>query len=187
MTAQQLPLFVDSGPGRPLVVRNLGEQLAERPELVARYRARVWVGAGAGECQIWLGAVNGDTGHAKVHVRYDLAGAWTVYGHHIAWLLAGNPAPLSLLRHTCDEPSCQNSDHLIAGGRSENIQDWLDRRGREHGPLADPRGPAGRARALQQAILGAGGDPLEQLAAYIGAARVPRAPGQLTLLPATAG
>lgn len=182
MTAQ-LVLFADTGTGRPLVIRDLGAELAARPELVARYRARVWGGAGERRCRIWLGAVNGDTGHAKVHVRYDAAGAWTVYGHQIAWLLAGNPPPPGLLRHTCDEPSCQNNTHLAAGGRADNIQDWLDRRGREHGPLADPRGPAGRARALQQAILGAGSDPLEQLAAYVAAARVPRAAGQLALLP----
>lgn len=181
MTAQ-LPLFVETGPGRPVVVRDLTEELAARPELVARYRARVWRGAGERGCRIWLGAVNGDTGHAKVHVRYDAAGAWTVYGHQIAWLLAGNPPAAGLLRHTCDEPSCQHEDHLAAGGRSENIQDWLARRGRESGPLADLRGPAGRARALQRAILGAGEDPLEQLAAYVAAARVPRPAGQLTLM-----
>ena len=31
------------------------------------------------------------------------------------------------MRHTCDEPSCINPDHLVIGTNADNMQDKVDR------------------------------------------------------------
>ena len=65
-------------------------------------------------------------------------------------------APLAgqvVIRHSCDETSCQNWDHLLVGTQPENVWDYRARRGREDGPLADRRGARSRATAIRQAIL----------------------------------
>jgi hypothetical protein len=58
-----------------------------------------------------------------------------------------------VVRHSCDETSCENGDHLLSGTQPENVWDYRARRGREDGPLADHRGPRGRATAIRDAIL----------------------------------
>ena len=45
-----------------------------------------------------------------------------------------------MIRHTCDETSCENWEHLIIGIQPDNIWDYVARRGREGGPLAHRRG-----------------------------------------------
>jgi HNH endonuclease len=60
-----------------------------------------------------------------------------------------------VIRHSCDETSCQNWDHLLSGTQPENVWDYQARRGRENGPLADRRGARGRAIAIRDAILAA--------------------------------
>ena len=58
-----------------------------------------------------------------------------------------------MIRHRCDETSCENWDHLLIGTQPDNIQDYQARRGREDGPLADRRGARGRAIAIRNAII----------------------------------
>jgi hypothetical protein len=58
-----------------------------------------------------------------------------------------------VIRHQCDETSCQNWQHLIIGTQPDNVRDYQARRGRESGPLADRRGARGRAVAIRDAIL----------------------------------
>ena len=60
-----------------------------------------------------------------------------------------------VIRHTCDEASCQNGEHLLIGTQPENVWDYRARRGREDGPLADHRGARGRAVAIRDSILAA--------------------------------
>lgn len=204
---QPLPGFPPAATASPsrrqrlLVARDLAAELASDPGLAARYRAKVWTaGADPGHCHLWLGALNGDTGHAKLHIRYEplppaepgrrpVLAEWVDYGHHLAWLLAGEVAlgPGEVVRHSCDEPACQNAAHLRVGTRADNYADWAARRFSWLGPLNDPRGPDGRARALQAAVaaaLAAGRDLGAQRAAYATAARAGHEQvGQLTLLP----
>ena len=71
-----------------------------------------------------------------------------------------------MIRHTCDETSCQAWEHLIIGTQPDNVWDYIARRGRADGPLADMRGARGRAVAVRTAILTArrtGGDIEEAL------------------------
>ncbi|MFF0429972.1 hypothetical protein ACFYUJ_37085 [Streptomyces sp. NPDC004520] len=56
------------------------------------------------------------------------------------------------MRHTCDEAPCQNPGHWLAGTRGDNNRDAAARRLLAGHALADVRGAAGRARAVQAAI-----------------------------------
>lgn len=184
-------VFEQMIPGRP--ERDLADWLAKHPEFVERYQARVWRELGDDACWFWLGAINGDTGHAKQHVRYEhwthdgreYSDEWMTYGHQIAWVLSGGQLdPDIVLRHTCDEASCQNMRHLAAGSRGDNLRDWYSRRFVWTGPLNDPRGPAGRAQAIRDAILDAGPGLEDQVAAIREVMDAGwRSLGQLTLLP----
>ncbi len=62
-----------------------------------------------------------------------------VRAHHVTWMLAGHgEVPKGrILRHTCDNPSCVNVDHLALGTQADNIADKVLRnrqaRGEAHG------------------------------------------------------
>jgi hypothetical protein len=58
-----------------------------------------------------------------------------------------------VVRHDCDETTCENWKHLVSGSQPENVWAYLARRGRENGPLAAHRGAHGRAVAIRDAIL----------------------------------
>ena len=60
-----------------------------------------------------------------------------------------------VIRHRCDEASCQNPAHLLIGTAADNTGDYRLRRYRVGGPLTDLRGTAGRAIAIRDAILNA--------------------------------
>src|SRR5262249_5590783 len=55
---------------------------------------------------------------------------------------------LPVIRHRCDEPSCQAAGHLAAGSAADNAHDYLARRQDPYSPLTDRRGPRGRAVAI---------------------------------------
>ena len=131
---------------------------------------------GPGECAYWLGAIS-STGHGKFRAgsrarlaegpasRVVSAHVYAYQQHH--GVLPDELAGRVVIRHRCDETSCQNWEHLITGTQPDNVDDWRIRRGREVGPLADQRGARGRAVAIRDAIrtaLQAGADPEEALA-----------------------
>lgn len=55
------------------------------------------------------------------------------------------------LAHQCDNPICQNPDHLAPSTREENRREWAARRHALGGPLRDLRGTRARARELRDA------------------------------------
>jgi hypothetical protein len=67
--------------------------------------------------------------------------------------LPGAGAGQVVIRHQCDEASCQSWEDLVIGTQPDNVRDYQARRGRENGPLADRRGARGRAVAIRAAIL----------------------------------
>ena len=56
------------------------------------------------------------------------------------------------LAHDCDNPLCQNHEHLVPKSTLENAHDWSVRRRHFAGPLADPRGSRLRALAIRDGL-----------------------------------
>lgn len=108
-----------------------------------------------------------------------------VSAHRYSFQRANGPVdPGEVLRHGCDEASCQEPSHIVEGTAADNYWDWHRRRHRRGGPLRDVRGAAGRARAIRDAILAAGGDPACQEAAALAAAAAGDPDREQLLLPA---
>ena len=135
------------------------------PDTRRRFEALVYR-RGPDQCGYWLGAIS-STGHGKfragsrARTRPEAGPAVPsriVTAHVYAYQLHHGviPAPWAgqvVIRHRCDETSCENWDHLLIGTQPDNVQDYRARRGREDGPLADRRGARGRAVAIRDAIL----------------------------------
>ena len=134
------------------------------PDTLRRFEARMYW-RGPDRCAYWLGALS-STGHgkfragsrARIQAEAELAVPSRivtahVFAHQVRHGVITAPSAGRAIRHSCDETSCQNWEHLIGGTQPENIWDYRVRRGREDGPLADRRGARGRAVAIRRAIL----------------------------------
>lgn len=140
-------------------------------EVRRRYYGQIWQGRGH---WWWLGAIDG-SGHGSIRAQGRQFSA-----HTLGWQLAhglvqpgGNGEPV--IRHACDNASCQRPACLMSGTRAENTADYQARRWRADSPLADIRGARGRAVAVRDAIrtaLRAGADP-EQAALRAVSAGIP--------------
>lgn len=102
------------------------------------------------ECWLWRGQlIKG--GYGRVFVGYDRAGKTVMHlAHRVAWELEhGEAIPGDLLvRHKCDNPPCQNPNHLELGTHVDNMQDRTDR-GR-HTPMRGSR--HGKAKLTEQDV-----------------------------------
>ncbi len=121
----------------------------------------------------------------------DRPGSLVVPAHIYGYVLSrGVPGPdpvtglMPVVRHRCDEPSCQAAGHLVAGSPAENSRDYLARRRDPYSPLSDRRGPRGRAVAIRGAILTAlaEGASLGEIEAAIEAASAAGIPGAQQVL-----
>ena len=134
------------------------QTLAADPATVARYEAKVYRGPGPTPCHWWCGAIS-DSGHGKLRAGSRPAGTSRVVSAHVlGFAIHDDAAALQsgvIVRHKCDEASCQNREHWLIGDRLQNILDFQSRRGLTGHPLADVRGAAGRAVAVRDAILAA--------------------------------
>jgi hypothetical protein len=147
------------------IPRDLWAALAEDAEARARYYGKVYW-RGPGQCAFFLGALSsGGHGRFRAGTRRpaaDRPASLVVPAHVYGYVLSrGLPQPdpftgvLPVIRHRCDEPSCQAAGHLAAGSAAENSRDYLARRRDPYSPLNDRRGPRGRAAAIRNAILAA--------------------------------
>lgn len=144
--------------GRP-PARLWAAWLADRAT-ARRFRAKVYR-RGPDECWPWVGAIGAD-GHGQFRAGSRRAGSSHVvtahlYAYQLAYGLCADRLLTNgvVIRHSCDEAACQNPTHLAVGTPADNTADYQARRGRDGGPLADARGPAGRASAIRAAITAA--------------------------------
>jgi hypothetical protein len=147
------------------IPRDLWEALAQDEEARGRYYGKVYW-RGPGRCAYFLGALSsGGYGRFRAGTRRAVAdrpGSLVVPAHIYGYVLSrGVPRPdlvtgrLPVVRHRCDEPGCQAAGHLAAGSAAENSRDYAARHRDPYSPLADLRGPRGRAVAIRDAILAA--------------------------------
>ncbi|MFG3259071.1 hypothetical protein [Streptomyces sp. NPDC048172] len=149
------------------------------PLVRERYHSKIYRPTDPSACHFWLGAIS-DTGHGSFRAG-SLPGRTrrgTVPAHLFGYQLAHGPIPRLVdeafeptVCHRCDNHSCQNPAHLRLGTAAENRSEWLARRGDPASPLADIRGPAGRARAIARTIRAAqtAGEDETAIASRVGA------------------
>lgn len=74
------------------------------------------------QCIEWQGART-SLGYGQRKVKGK-----TVYVHRLAYQEVHGEIPKGLvIRHTCDNPSCYNVEHLIVGTQRQNMQDCSER------------------------------------------------------------
>lgn len=107
-----------------------------------KYKELVAAISGRGHARFWLGVLPDGRDVVVLGHRFG-------YGlRHGYDQLVAAPA----VRHyLCDNPLCQNVDHLRLGTNGDNAHDWATRRHTPGSPLRDTRGALGRARALRAA------------------------------------
>ena len=75
-----------------------------------------------GECWEWMGVKNA-TGYGRLyHKSKPIAAHRYSYSIYNGLIKDGQ-----LIRHTCDNPSCVNPEHLISGSNMDNSRDMKDR------------------------------------------------------------
>ena len=156
MAHGQLALFGAGG----LTTPQLWERWLTSPATTDRFDAKVHR-RDPGACWFWIGALGSD-GHGRFRAGSRGAGtSWVITAHVFAYQHAHGLCIQRLMdtdvviRHRCDEASCQNPAHLLIGTAADNNGDYRVRRHRVGGPLTDRRGTAGRAIAIREAILSA--------------------------------
>lgn len=133
--------------------------LAQRlidPEVAKRFRSYVSSASLSTGCHIWTGAISG-RGHGRFWVgSYPDGRDCVVVAHRFGYALAHGLEALKaspVIRHVCDEPSCQTPAHWVPGTVQENTSEWSRRRWIVGSPLRDTRRGRGRAQALRAAAL----------------------------------
>jgi len=87
-------------------------------------------------CWEWVGSKL-PMGYGRI--RRKRAGKQSVcLAHRLSYELFKGPIPEEVcIRHTCDNPSCVNPDHLVIGSHADNMQDMF-KRNLTHSKLGNP-------------------------------------------------
>lgn len=127
------------------------------PVVLARYVAKTTTVPGS-ECLWWTGAVAGRSDRERTdgggHGRFWFAPGRVIIAHRFGFAAMYGVEALDqarLLGHRCDNVLCQRiaPGHVVVSSAAENRREWSIRRNLPDSPLADPRGPRRRARALR--------------------------------------
>lgn len=127
----------------------------------SRYESKVDRSGGLDSCHPWVASVNAaGYGNFRADGKMQLAHRW-------AFQRSSGPLDSSVVvRHTCDNPPCQNLRHLLPGSTKDNTQDMIDR-----GRAPDTRGERnGRAKLSRSQVdqIRSSAAPLRELAAFYG-------------------
>jgi len=82
-------------------------------------------------CLIWKDSIDWD-GYGHTWIDGRTVNVHRFIAAHVAGLTLNNLNRHDIVRHTCDNPSCINPEHLIIGTASENMQD-ASNKGRTRG------------------------------------------------------
>jgi hypothetical protein len=149
MSAGQVPLVEVAAPATFAEVdAAIWQAWLGGPDTRSRFEALVYQ-RGPSQCAYWIGAIS-STGYGKFRAGSrgrprtgtgPAVPSRIVTAHVFAYqlqrgVIAAPWAGQAVIRHTCDETSCENWDHLLIGTQPENVWDYQVRRGREDGPLA---------------------------------------------------
>lgn len=115
-----------------------------RSDQAARYESKVDRSGGPDACHPWTASVNhAGYGNFRADGKMNLAHRWA-YSQFVAPL-----KDEEVVRHSCDNPPCQNARHLLSGSVKDNVQDMMER-GRDY----DRRGASNsRAKLSDQQVL----------------------------------
>lgn len=70
-------------------------------------------------CWLWEGSR-----HSHGYGLFHRGGSCGGYAHRFSYEMANGPIPTGLeVRHTCNNTSCVNPDHLVVGTHKENMED----------------------------------------------------------------
>ncbi|WP_291365401.1 hypothetical protein [Acetobacter sp. UBA5411] len=77
-----------------------------------------------GQCHVWMGCKL-RTGYGRFRIaKAKSTNCGLALAHRVARALAGYPLfRCETARHSCNNPSCVNPEHILAGSRSDNITD----------------------------------------------------------------
>lgn len=72
-----------------------------------------------------------------------------LFAHRVVWAQHNGTIPKGMcIRHTCDNPSCINPEHLVLGTKKQNSEDMVKR-----GRCKAPKGEAsGNAKLTNEAV-----------------------------------
>lgn len=115
-----------------------------RQDVDRRYQSKVDRSGGPDACHPWAASVNhAGYGQFRADGAMHLAHRWA-YARFVARLESEE-----VVRHSCDNPPCQNLRHLLSGSVKDNVQDMLER-----GRINDRRGAANsRAKLSEEQVL----------------------------------
>lgn len=126
------------------------------PNVQQRYRSFIHPAPTQTGCLIWTGAITG-RGQGRFWVARRPDGRdLVIIAHRFGYALVHGLDALAetpVVRHVCDEPSCQTPQHWQAGTVQDNTIEWANRRHTIGSPLRDTRGARQRAEALRAAAL----------------------------------
>jgi hypothetical protein len=105
--------------------RKYGDPLGRKPTAIERYESNIDRTSTPDGCHPWTGPVS-PAGYGKLNIDGD---DWRA--HRYGWTLVNGPIPEGLVvRHfVCDNPPCQNIQHLRVGTNKDNTDDMLRRFG----------------------------------------------------------
>ena len=91
-------------------------------ETIARYEQYVDRSSVDG-CHPWIGSPRNSQGYGGFGIGRKI---WMA--HRVGWILRNGPIPEGMVvRHTCDNPPCQNPDHWLLGTQKDNMADREER------------------------------------------------------------